>query len=228
MTGLKISYDELRRQVGRHLGFDRNPSNWDATESQDIADVIRGGQGHFYWPPAVGEGPSHRWSFLCERETLTLASGDYQYDLPSDFVRLCSPVTYSYNDGRGRVAGTGDAEMRSLLSSDARQGLPRYCSIRAKEQATPGYEILFFPVPDQALTVEFLYEKTPAYLEDANQYHLGPAAHSELLLSACLMEADKMFNGETIAPDGGLHAQRFFRQLAASVAIDRDSLNAEP
>lgn len=225
---LKITYAELEREVGRFLGFDRNPANWSSDQDQDVQDIIAGGQRHFYWPPSLGEGPAHRWSFLCPHASLSITPDTYKYSLPDDFVRVCSAFTYSEDDHNGRLVSVPDDRIRSLLSGGSRKGVPRYCSIVPRSQDDTGYELWLFPIPDQPLTLSYRYEKTPSTLGDSNQEHLGPATHSELLLSACLMVADKMLNGESIAPDGGLHAQRFFRQLAASIATDREALIAEP
>lgn len=228
---LKVSYDELRREVGRHLGFDRNPDNWDATQTQDVADIIKAGQWHFYWPPAI-ETPAgfqtHVWSFLCVSHQISLVNDTVSYELPDDFVRMQSGFTFGINGDNLRLAVIEDEMLRSMQSKSNLKGTPRYVTIRARNDRTDeGYELAFYPTPDRSFTIDYRYEKLPDMLAADNQYHLGPAVHSKLLVSACLMEADRKLNAESISPDGGLQAQQFFRQLSASIAIDRQALGVQ-
>lgn len=62
---LSISRDELRRAVGRLLGYSRTPANWSATTVTDVEDIIKAGLRKAYNPPLLpGERYPHRWSFL--------------------------------------------------------------------------------------------------------------------------------------------------------------------
>lgn len=222
---IKVSYDELRRAVGRQLGFDRNPSNWDANQIQDVADIVKAGQWHFYWPPSLEtSAPStpHLWSFLCVSHQISLSDDTAAYELPDDFVRMQSGFTFGSDGNYNRLAIIEDEQLRSMQSKSYVKGIPRYAAIRARnDRSDEGYELAVYPTPDRAFTIEFRYEKLPSEINAGNQYHLGPAVHSKLLVSACLMEADRTLNPESISPDGGLQAQQFFRQLSASIAVDR-------
>ena len=218
---LRISYGGLRREIGRFLGFSRDPSVWTGTEPQDVEDVIDAGQRHLYWPPVAEGLPSHLWSFLCPSADVSLVAGTRSYALPADFVRLRSDFTFKNDSGHRRIQKIDEADIRSLWAKSSQVGIPHYCAIRTSSNlAVEGYELLVYPEPESNLEIEYRYEKAPSKIDSDNPYHLGPASHSELLLSACLMVADKMLNSESIAPDGGIHAQRFFRQLSASIALD--------
>ena len=224
---LKVSYSELRREVGRHLGFDRNPDNWDANQIQDVADIVKAGQWHFYWPPATEQTgvQSHLWSFLCVSHEINLVADTMSYELPDDFVRMQSGFTFGANGNNLRLSVIEDELLRSMQSKRYLKGIPRYVAIRSRDDRTDeGYEIVFYPTPDRAFTIEFRYEKLPAEITADNPYHLGPAVHSKLLVAACLMEADRTLNPEATGPDGGLQAQQFFRQLSASIAVDRQAV----
>jgi len=90
---MKITYDELRRSIGRHLGWDRNPDNWSAEETTDAADIIKNGTHGVYWPTLEGI-PAHKRPFLCKTDPVsipdvaTLPDGlirvDYDLTLASD------------------------------------------------------------------------------------------------------------------------------------------------
>lgn len=218
---LKISYGELQREVGRLLGFSRDPSEWDATQAQDAADILKAGQRHFYWPPSVEGQPPHLWSFLCPSAEVELKPGVRSYPMPSNYVRLRSDFTFGYDSGNRRIERVGELQIRSLWAKSAQDGVPRYCAIRsAGNPNKDGYELLVYPTPTMDAVIDYRYERAPEEITSDSPYHLGVVSHSELLLSACLMAADKTLNSESIPPDGGIHAQRFFRQLAASIVLD--------
>lgn len=223
-TTLKVRYDELLRDVGRHLGFDRDPDNWESNQTQDVEDIIKSGQWHFYWPPSLDQEGSraHVWSFLCVSHQISLVAGTIAYDLPDDFVRMQSGFTFGSDGNQFRLSVIEDERLRSMQSKSYLTGVPYYVAIRARnDRADEGYELAFYPTPDRAFTISFRYEKLPSEIDENNQYHLGPSVHSKLLVSACLMEADRKLNPESSSPDGGLHVQQFFRQLSSSIAIDR-------
>lgn len=223
-TTLKVRYDELLRDVGRHLGFDRDPDNWESNQTQDVEDIIKSGQWHFYWPPSLDQEGSraHVWSFLCVSHQISLVAGTIAYDLPDDFVRMQSGFTFGSDGNQFRLSVIEDEKLRSMQSKSYLTGVPYYVAIRARnDRADEGYELAFYPTPDRAFTIAFRYEKLPSEIDENNQYHLGPSVHSKLLVSACLMEADRKLNPESSSPDGGLHVQQFFRQLSSSIAIDR-------
>lgn len=219
---MKISYSDLQREIARYLGFDRSSANWDATQSLDVSDIILAGIRDFYWPPMLEGVPVHKWSFLCPVDTVTLSVGNGDYDLPDDFVRLCSDFTFLENDKKVRLANVDESEIRAMRSTNHRQSVPLYCALRPKSQLEDRYEVLLYPTPDDPMTIEFRYEKMPEALSDGNPYHLGSAAHSQTLLMACLMNADRVLNKESVdASQGGLHMQRFAAALRTSIGIDQ-------
>tara|TARA_R100001129_G_scaffold185658_1_gene174567 strand:+ start:700 stop:1404 length:705 start_codon:yes stop_codon:yes gene_type:complete len=215
-ASLKITYDELRREIGRFLGYSRTPGDWDSTETSDVSDVIRGGLRSFYFPSDI----SHRWTFLCPTVTLSISAGTRAYNLPADFIQMASPVTFSLNDKKGILSQVEPEELRAAESSASLSDTPRYFAIQARAQASDAYEILMYPTPDAALTIKYSYEQLPADLSSSNQYHLGSAAHSELLLASCLMIADKMINKESLDPSGGLYMARYVALLKSSIDLD--------
>ena len=221
-SSLKITYDELRREIGRFLGYSRTPTDWDSTESSDVSDIIRGGLRSFYFPSEV----SHRWTFLCPTVTLGISAGSRAYNLPADFIQMASPVTYSANDKKGILSQVDSDELRACESSASLTDTPRYFAIQARSQSADAYEILMYPTPNEALTLKYSYEQLPADIGSSNQYHLGSAAHSELLLASCLMVADKMLNKESLDPSGGLYMARYVSLLKSSIDIDNKLVSA--
>ena len=216
MAQLKITYDELRREIGRFLGYSRTPTDWDTTESQDVADIIRGGLRGFYFPSDM----RHQWSFLCPTVSLSLVEGVREYSLPADFIGFASSVTYSLDDDSGILSEVDSDELRAAESTNSLSGTPRYFALSAKPQVADAYRVTMYPTPDKAYTLHYSYQQSPAELSSENQYHLGSAAYSELLLASCLMVADRMLNKESLDAAGGIYAQRYVSLLRSSIAVD--------
>lgn len=218
---LKISYDELRREAGRFLGYDRDPDEWDSTQELDVGDILRSGLRLFYWPN-VGE-TRYAWSFLRKQETVTTVSGTSAYELAADFEGMLSGFSYQTGSARRRVARVPEEEVASLQGKNNLSGAPEYCALRVVQPADDvnqtHCEALFYPTPDAAYTLTYRYSVSPPELSETIEYHLGGAVHSECVLEACLAAAEK-----TMQPEHGpgIHAERFQQLLQASVKIDAE------
>lgn len=69
---LAITYDDLLRELGRDLGWGRNPGKWKPQDECmiDAKDCIKAGLRSFYIPLPL-DGKSHRWSFLDPLQTFS-------------------------------------------------------------------------------------------------------------------------------------------------------------
>lgn len=222
MANLQITYAELRREIGRFLGYGRDPSDWtaDGDEETDVEDVLRSGMRSFYWPPVASEG-RFAWSFLRKVGTIVTASGTRDYNLPTDFGGVMEELAYSAGSGRVVVSRTTEDEIRALYGRSDASGAPQYFGLRAIQPgagASSLYEMFLYPVPNAAYTLSFRYAIEPEELSTTNLYHLGGAVHSETVLESCLAAAEKTMDDE----GNGLHAQRFQQCLASSVKIDME------
>jgi hypothetical protein len=217
---LQITYDEIRREVGRFLGYNRDPDEWSADATTDVADAIKSGQRNFYWPN-VGE-QRYSWSFLRKRADVTLSVGEDTYALATDFEGLLEGFSYSAGAGKRRVARVSEEDLLAWQGKNEQSGAPEYCALRAvqpEEGQSMRWEVVFYPTPDKAYTLSYRYSLSPTELGELNQYHLGGAAHSECVLEACLAAAEK-----TVLPEhgNGIHAERFQALLQASLKIDSE------
>jgi len=71
---LTITYETLRREIGRAFGFGHSPDDWedDATVVADIGDVLRSGVRRVLTPPPLpDEKYAHEWSFLRPADSFT-------------------------------------------------------------------------------------------------------------------------------------------------------------
>jgi len=220
-VSLQISYDELRREIGRFLGYDRDPDDWESAQTTDVTDILKSGLRNFYWPN-IGE-QRYVWSFLRKLDTIETAADTSSYLLAADFEGGLEGFTFSSNSSRRWVSRTSELELRALLSHSYKSGVPEYCALRAVQPESGEhmrYEVLLYPVPDAVYTLAYRYAIGPSELSDSNPYHLGGAVHSECVLEACLAAAEKVMQPETQP----VHLPRFQECLQASIKIDSEML----
>lgn len=217
---LHVTYDILRREVGRFLGYDRDPDNWEDNETLDCEDILKSGLRSFYWP-VVGE-QRYAWTFLRKSGTITTVSGTMGYLLATDFEGATSGITYAVGAARRRIARASEEDLLSWMGKAESSGAPLYFAIRAVqpvEGSQMRYEALLGPIPDAVYSLTYRYSISPPELSALNQYHLGGAAHSECVLEACLAAAEK-----TLRPENGpgIHEAKFQQLLQASMKLDAE------
>ena len=162
------------------------------------------------------------WPHLESEESYTLASGDFDYDLPDDFGRPMSFWLYSSSQGWGRV------EFCSVEEFDIRYGLTA-----TSDSGTPGRytvwaeELLFGPTPDSSYTGLFKYYSYPADLEDNSDTNPLMTHAWDVVLYGTLAEVAKFsFEDQRIAMYQAEYDQRF-KRLAINAARRR-SVGARP
>lgn len=212
--------DKLRGQIGLFMGFGQNKSGWSESQIQQIREVQRQGLRRFYVPPPLtGRGQAHSWSFLYPIESMMLESGKYEYDLPGDFGGLDSPITYAPGENviHPSIKVISEQDVRRWLQTTTQaDGRPTRAAIRQKTSPQTGgtrYEILFWPVPDDAYHIHYRYRVSPG--DDLDIIH-GGSAHMQTIVEACLAAAESMLNKRQ-----RVHEQRFIERLSASISYDQ-------
>jgi hypothetical protein len=211
---------QIQGQIGLHMGFGQNSLAWTETQKRQIEEAMRRGLRRFYIPPPIaGQKRSHAWSFLNPLAAINLVPGQYEYDLPQDFGALDSPLTYApgtnvlYPD----VRVVGEQQVRRLLQASIQaNGRPTQAATRVKSGIQEGgtrYEIVFWPVPDGAYSLQYRYQVAPG---DSLSVVHGGSPHIQTILEACLCEADAMMNKRYRQ-----HEERFMERLIASVHYDQ-------
>ena len=90
-----VAYDDLRKDVGFHLGYGRTPDNWTTRQTDDIAHAVKFGPSEFY-------NCGYDWSFLKPIAMLVLPQGDSTLQLPDDYAAMDGPVSVSV-DGQSSL-----------------------------------------------------------------------------------------------------------------------------
>ena len=222
---LDVTYSSLRGEIARFLGYGRTVANWSTDQSSDIDDCLASGLRRFYYPllpkPDPDGTPSiYQWSFLNPIAYLPLVASQSKYDLPADFGgNLVDGFTFAENSGNNSIVQVPEICIRRRLESSTTEGAPSYFAVRPKPKSAASeslYEVIFSQVPDQAYTVAFRYAIEPDIIGTGNTKPHGGAIHAETIRESCLSMAEEILDDEP-----GVHAQRFERQLMASMLIDK-------
>lgn len=219
--GLDVTYDYLRREIGRATGLGRDPTTWESHEVNDVADILAGAMRRYYWPMPVGEGPRYVWSFLKRVQSLDLADGTNTYELPSDFGGSISGLMFPAGSAVRVAEQLMEEEIRSLYATRNLSGDPRNFAVRAKNvvgNSETRYEIMVYPTPARAVTISYRCLIIPPALSAANPIPLGGAQHSQTIIQACLADAEEKLNDVA----GGVHEKRFMDCLQTSIQVDRE------
>ncbi len=124
-----------------------------------VRRCIEDGYQMFLNPPALpGENKIHEWSFLTPYTTLSLVSGDWEYDLPGDFGGMAGDFTYAENLGLGRIQNVSESTLRHMREVSDSNGDPKYFALITKAFASVSgqYTIaLFHPTPNTARTLTY-------------------------------------------------------------------------
>jgi hypothetical protein len=114
-----------------------------------------------------------------------------------------------------------EGTLRAQRAKASVPGAPKYCAVRPKAtnySAAQVWEMLFYPTPEKAYTVEYRYNVSPPDSSVANPFPLGTRAHAETICASCLAMAELVRDGARAAMQ-----ERFVERLRASVALDMRS-----
>ena len=224
-SNLSVNRAELLREVGRFLGWNRDPAQWSVNQTTDGNDIVNKGLRQFYQPPLLpNERTSHDWSFLKPIGRITTVPGVWKYQLPDDFIGVDGSLTFESDESSARVIEvTHDARIRRLRqweSNDAgTTGTPYLASpFPLASDGTDGqrWEMWFYPTPDEVYEIAFRYHSSPMQITSSKPYPLGGQPHSETLIESCLAAAELKMEDQK-----GVHWEEFMQRLMASVAHDR-------
>ena len=222
MASLQITYDDLRRYVGRFIGATRTPSALTGADSTDVEDCLESGLRNFYWPEIGGTEDRFCWSFLRREGTLSLLPEKQSYGLPEDFSRMITKLNYGKGLGKSPIGVVSEGEIAALTAVDGKSADAQYCVIRAtsaeqSENSRTLYQAHLYPIPISSEDVTFTYSFEPPSVDSDNIHPLGGAMHAETIKEACLSSAEEIINPEA---EEGVHTKKFRKLLEASMNSD--------
>lgn len=217
---LALTYDILRREIGRFLRLGEAPVDWSDDDVTRVDDVIARGSRLVYFPePAmIGEQAlvGHNWSFTVDALSVTLTDATRYHDLPSDFQRLTSAPSIVGSDLP--MEEVSEADLRHMANASSGSGFPQYYHVRRDVPSSEDllFQIGVYPLPSGSSVVlegEYLYSPAQA---SASQVPIIPDAHVEFYLAAMRFAADVLFN----EPPDEKNEARYKELLTASLLFD--------
>ncbi|GIW59961.1 MAG: hypothetical protein KatS3mg087_1027 [Patescibacteria group bacterium] len=223
MTALAVTFDDLRRELGRFIGWGRDFSKWTEDQITDANDIIKSAMRRIYWPTDTNLGiVDYQWSFLQSTAIINGKAGIDSYKMPDDFGDVVGKVYFKNQQAYPPLDVITASDMLRLKSRFVINGIPKNVSFTmertdgTKEQS---WVMIVYPTPQADYDFWMRYNISPNYLLDSTrQYPIGGAQFSELFIEAVLAVAE-----ERLLDLPGLHSQRFQLELAS--AIKRDSRN---
>lgn len=220
---LAVTIDELREEAGHQLGWGRTEWKGDAAKEAVVEAVVKAAQRLFYYNASVDGSAPHQWWFLRPTVTISITSGTDQYDLADNLGGIEGPLTIQSSTRRYMpVRLTSEANIRQMRSqhSVVPSGPPTYAAVRPKLMTDPTtgqrFQVVVFPTPDAAYTLEAQGWLLPDALTDGLPYAYGGAAHAETLLQAVRAIAEQKIDDQK-----GIEWEHWQKRLAASIAYDK-------
>lgn len=227
---LGLTFLELKRYVGRYLGFDRDPTNWSANESTDVNDVIKDGLRLFYRPPRLPEeGKAYQWSFLRPHGNVTMMPSQDDYLMPEDFAGIDGALYFVQADfATIEVTIVNEHRIRALRQRhwyNTTQYYPRYAAIipnQTEGESTQRYTMMVWPKPDNSYTMNYKYFARQRCMGEDTEVPLGGGEHAETIKAACIAAAEAHLDDE-VGPKRAI----FLDNVRASVDFDRKASSPE-
>ena len=210
--GLSLGYPEIRRYVGRFLGYGSDPASWSATEVTEVADHIAAGLRRFYG--------AYQWSFLSPAYSFTTVVGQADYDLPYNFLAPLDRITLTPGNGTPwTIPFVPHATVRHYRQVNNSNGQPRMAAVvPVAGDGTTGtrYTLTLYPTPDAAVASSFRMTLQGDTINADYPYPLGGTQHAEAILECCLAAAES-----TMDDAQAVHDMRSKEMLAQSIRMDR-------
>lgn len=221
---LSVTYSSLRSDIGRFLGYGRDPDDWSVDQIADVEECLKSGLRQFYWPPSLTEDSStYQWTFLTPLSTISVTSGQSRYTLPDDCDGSIKELTFTDGDETRRIDVVRESDLRQLPVRFPKSGDPEYAAVRALRSdgsSRQSFELLLYPTPGNDRTLEYRYGVIPGSLTESDPYPIGGSQHSETIRESCLAAAEAALDDSQ-----GIHAQRFATLLVSAIRLDALSRN---
>lgn len=158
----------------------------------------------------------------------TFALYQYRFTLPSDFESIMGPLFYSPDQSLENIPieRRSDDYLRMLYQDSDLERLadePRYFAIYPASSVTTSAQdwyLIIWPFARSIFHLKYRYQLQMDDLDGTNDTPPGGTQHSEMILEACLSEAELKLNDGV----GGEHTAKWKELLAA--AIDRDLMDS--
>lgn len=210
MAELTLTFRDLYNRVAKYLGTygDSGPTGNDLTDAKEI---VNDGYRRFC--------TSFRWSFLHRTTTLSIVTGQWEYDLPEGFREVIVSFTYSLNEGYPPIDNTGISWIMEARAESDVDSYPQVYAIRHGDhsnQSGSNYQAIFWPTPDNDYTLYYTYLMMPPTLVNDDDEPVGGSELSEVIKYCCLAEAEAFHDERE-----GVQESRAMRRLNEAIINDK-------
>lgn len=216
-SSLSLKLTDLVTQVRLFLGF--------GTDRDDVVtEIVKSGLRQFYFPPPMeGSSGSYDWSFLRPTTTLPLPANASAINLPDDFGGIEGDLSILSTTSQViwpiQIVGEGTIRQRYAMTP-TQSGRPLQAAVTPLKGTSINngqrFQLLIFPLADQAYTVQFTYYVLADALSGDRPFAYGGMAHAETILESCLCIAEQRLDDAV-----SVHSVKFKERLAASISFDR-------
>jgi len=209
-TSLQLDFSDLYEEVEKYLGTYAagSASAGDVTDAKFIVNRAY-----------LRLLNAHDWTFLRRYASLITEDGKDVYDLPSDFGYMIEDrFTFSDDDSYIWTESRPLNWLRNRRSSLSWSNYPQYHAVHPgsyTKEAGQRWQVMFYPTPDSAYTLRYVYRAYPEKLVNDTDLPAGGPEASDVLLEACLAYAEA-YKDETQA----VHESKVQQIIAPLVDID--------
>lgn len=215
-VSLQHTWESLAGSVGHYLGYGDDPSAFSDDQMSQVERCLDGGYRRACYP--VG----YSWSWMmATRNIVTTKSDIAEYAIPIEIGNVSGPLTVSTTSSSyGSIRLFHEGVIRQMRSANpSMSGRP--CRVAVfNAQPAPGFEsgkrALFYPTPDGTYTIEGRCQLKPLPIREETPTPLGGMEFSQMLLEACLAEAERQLDDMQ-----GVHHMAFQEQLQAALEQDK-------
>lgn len=189
-SDLILSFSDVYQKVSEFLGLGSSPTGANLTK---VKDITYRGYAKFLAPISMRNGRFHIWSFLRQDAIINTVSGQWLYDLPSNFNYINIGLDYAEDQNYPPLQGTTMKKIRTLRASGSTSAYPQYWSLNTTEytvEAGSNFAVAVHPEPSGAHQLHYEYVMEPNKPTDDAHYFIGGAICSHAILECALAVAE--------------------------------------
>ena len=214
-SNLMLSFKDIFTKVSEFLGLGSSPAGDNLTKAKDLAYR---GYARFLLPTYIRTGTLHVWSFLKQDAIINTVSGQWEYELPSDFNYFTIGPNFSEGSNYPPLQGTTVEKIRKLRSTGDVSAYPQFWSLSSgvySVEAGTVFNMVLYPEPSAEHQLHYQYVMEPDKPTDDGHYFIGGALVSHAILESSLAEAE--LQEDDVA---GIHNERAKELLRTCIQQD--------
>ena len=192
MATTQLEWADCMNEVAAYLGagYESSPSvptTWNAETTRGITRSVASGYNKLLYPP------DYVWSWMRSVGRIQTVSGQAAYLMPEDYGGLKTQMTYDSSTGWVPVTQKPMSQILRLRQSSSSGGYPTHVAFVTQKLdgvAAQREVAEFWPPPNGAWTLSFVYDIRPTPFDSDHPVPLGGPEVSEALKQLCIAAAE--------------------------------------